>query len=328
MARASAPVVGTPGKARPGRDSGCVRRCNGRHALRRLSLFRGKPPALNVAAVVNTADFSSRAPYVPEYLFPESAKDLPAPPDRSAAALELYGASPAAGRWAWAHRLGGVDAENTLVHLVLTRNGVAPVDVTGLDVADLRCSAPRTGTLATYDWHYISSDADLAESYGAPGGSRYFLTHLDGLPGYMGISSDRPDFTSDALTFVGSNGKPAATPLPISVSYGQELSLDVLATVFAHDCDWRLKVDWTSGGRPYSTTVPSGGRPFETTAVGVAPGEAQGVSFVTWSARSWIPVNPASWGGPQGAPEGQCREMHVYAMTAKGLVPEQFLQCF
>lgn len=153
--------------------------------------FSTQPPALNVAVVVNTADFSSRAPYVPEYLFHEPAKDLAAPPDGSATALELYGASPAAGRWTWAHRLGGVDAENTLVHLVLTRNGVAPVDVTELAVADLRCSAPRAGTLATYDWHYISSDADVAESYGAPGGARYFLTHLDGLPGYMGISSDR-----------------------------------------------------------------------------------------------------------------------------------------
>jgi hypothetical protein len=293
-----------------------------------LPLLRTAPPALNVAAVTNTADFSSRAPYVPEYLFAKPAKVLPAPPDKSASALELYGAGPAAGRWQWAHRLGGVDAENTLVHLVLTRNGVAPVDITGLGVADLRCSAPRAGTLATYDWHYVSSDAGLAESYGAPGGSRYFLTHLDGLPGYMGISSDRPDFTSDALTFIGSNGKPAPAPLPISVSYGQELSFDVLATVFAHDCQWRLKLDWTSGGRPYSTTVPSGGSPFETTAVGIAPGEMQNVSFVTWSGRGWLRVSPASWGGPQGAPEGQCRVMHVDAVTAKGLVPQQFLQCF
>lgn len=150
--------------------------------------------------------------------------------------------------------------------------------MTGLRVADQRCSAPRAGTLTTYDYHYIASSAGLAESYGAPGGARYFLTHLDGLPGYMGISSDRPNFTSDSLAFIGSKGKPTNPPLPISVSYGQELSLDVLATVFAHDCTWKLRVDWTSGGQPYSTTVPSGSQAFHTRAVGIAPQEIPGMS--------------------------------------------------
>jgi len=267
---------------------------------------------------------------VPAYLFREPATAVPAPPDKSANALELNGPSPASGRWSWAHKLGATDAENTLVHLVLTRNGVSPVEVTGLGVTDLRCSTPRTGTLATYDWHYISSSAGLAESYGAPGGARYFLTHLDGLPGYMGISRDRPNFTSDALSFIGSNGKPASTPLPISVSYGQELSLDVLATVFEHDCAWRLRVDWTSGGRPYNTTVPPvGRRAFETTAVGVSPQELSGIHFVTWNGQQWLPVDPATWGGaPSGASEGQCRMMHIYAQTPKGFRAENFLQCF
>lgn len=88
-----------------------------------VPLFRSEPPSLSITAVTNTADFNSRAPYVPEYLFPEAARDIPAPPDRTATASELYGATAAAGRWSWAHRLGAVDAENTLVHLVLTRSG-------------------------------------------------------------------------------------------------------------------------------------------------------------------------------------------------------------
>jgi hypothetical protein len=295
-----------------------------------LPLTRANPSALTISAITNTADFASQAPYVPEYLLPKSAKFLPAPPDRTAAELELHGASRAAGRWNWAHKLGAIDAENTLVQLVLTRNGTAPVQVTGLSVADVTCKAPRPGFLLTYDWNYISAHAGLAESYGAPGGARYFLTHLDGLPGYMGISQERPDFTSDALTFIGSNGRPAATPLPISISYGQETSLEVLATTFAHDCTWKLKVNWTLAGKPRSTLAPAGKNTFETTAVGIAPGEFPAVHFVSWntSMQEWTLVNPATWGAGGGSPEGQCRAIQIYVPSRTGMHPEKFLQCF
>ncbi len=292
-------------------------------------LFGAAAPGFKVTVVTDVAAFSSQAPYVSQYLLRRPLRSSDVPPDRSLIDAQIDGATPRGGRWLWAHRLGAVDAENTLIHVALTRTSEAPIDVVGMAVHDLHCGPSLGGTLLTYPYPLVAHKIGVAEATGPTGGANYFLTHLAGLPGHLGIARSRPEFTQPVFSFIGSNGRPAPTRLPISLSYRDESSFDVLATTFMGDCTWKLGVQWTSNGQAHSTDVPAGHRNFETTAVGTTPGATSGVTFTTWNptTQRWEKATSATWGFPVGPGEGQCRIIKIYGLVP-GPHPAKVADCF
>ena len=298
------------------------------------ALFRGSPPALKIAAVTNVADFKSDAPYVPLFFLPGPGygpvRPIPAPPDVGAPINEALGASPLGNRWSWAHHLGALDAGNTLVQVVFTRTGPAPTEVDGMAVVDRNCSSePSAGTLLSYQWPLVARRlAAIDEGQVPPGGRNYFLAHIDGLPGHMGISLTDPTFTQPQLMYVGSRGKVGATPFPQSISLGQETSVEVLGTVWGSDCKWRLRIFWRSENHEFTTDVPAGGGYFETTGAPFAPEETRGLpvrQIRIWSpeTQEWEAANERNWGyslGSRALLETHCEKIALPENNGK-IVP-------
>jgi hypothetical protein len=262
-------------------------------------LFTSGEPSLRITTLTNVAQFGTTAPYIPEFLFPKGIAAREAPPDATSGSSLV--ASPQEGRWEWAHTHGAVDANNTLVRIVFTRTGTTPVEITNLEVTDLSCGTPLSGTLVTYPWAFIAHKIMIAEGNEPTTGSNFFLTHLDGMPGRMGISIAHPTFGEPKLQYYGRNGKPAPTPFPISLNYGQEASFDVLGVVSGSDCRWRIRVLWTSGGKTMHADVPD--QPLQTSRVGSSPTQYPGeIVYRQWNpdSKTWEAPTPQDWGEPVG----------------------------
>ena len=89
----------------------------------------------------------------------------------------------------------------------------------------------------------------------------------------------------------------------MSISYGQEESVDLLVTSRGADCRWKIRVLWTSGGQTEESVLPSGSGYYETAGVPSEPwldgGEdAEPISFRYWSQaqRGWESPVRQTWG--------------------------------
>ena len=141
------------------------------------------------------------------------------------------------------------------------------------------------------------------------------LIHLDGLPGHMGVSITHPEFNQPQVSYIGANGQRAALPFPMSISYGQEESVDLLVTSRGADCRWKIRVLWTSGGQTEESVLPSESGYYETAGVPSEPwldgGEdAEPIAFRYWSPvqRGWESPVRQTWGYKVGP--GALRSEH------------------
>jgi hypothetical protein len=189
-------------------------------------------PALRVQVIDDVDRFHSDAVHVPAFVIP-GARPLPAPPS---------GERPD-GRWAWAHEHGGIDADETLVRLVLTGRSAEPVIVQDAHVRVLARRTPvRRGSYLTY------------MGLGAGQSVRHFAVALDREPPLM--------------RHIGSRGTPDAY-FPLRVTNAEVEIFDILASTSICDCSWVVEIDYTAAGEDGKLRVDDHGRPFRTTAGGL-----------------------------------------------------------
>jgi hypothetical protein len=147
------------------------------------------------------------------------------------------------GRYRWAKAMGGVDALQTVMRLVIRGRGSEPVILHSLEVQKVAVADPLPGTLVSYF------------GQGAGAAVRYFDIFLDEEPA--------------RVQFIGRNDAPAVL-FPYQVS-GTEVELfDLRAVTLRSDVKWRLLLHYSSAGKNGTITIDDRGQPFETTAFGTA----------------------------------------------------------
>jgi hypothetical protein len=168
----------------------------------------------------------------PEYVIPKPIRELGLPPngfERS-------------GRHHWAKSLGGIDADQTVLRLVLRGRADEPVVIQGLELERVSVGRPRSGTLVTYltggDDHGIAV--------------RYFDIGLDANP--------------VRIRYVPESGS-RGVRFPYRVSSTDLEIFDIHASTELSDVKWRLRLHYSAAGGDGTITIDDHGRPFETTAV-------------------------------------------------------------
>jgi hypothetical protein len=141
---------------------------------------------------------------------------------------------------AWAYQNGGLDADRTVVQVIVEGNTARPVILTGLTVDITRRVPPPKGTF-------------VAAFGGAPFFIRHFAVDLDARP---------PTVTSVAAApEVG--GKPAIE-FPHTVSQAKPEALHIAAFTMKCDCSWKARLHWIYRGKSGTTVIDDNGRPFRT----------------------------------------------------------------
>jgi hypothetical protein len=225
-------------------------------------------PALHAQVQTDVARFRSNAPHVPEFVIPRPLDQVGRPPDADDVDPEFphnlaIRAAPL--RYAWAHRLGGVDAVETLARITLSGSGSAATDLQQLRVRLVRCRPPMKGQLVTYT------------GLGSGIGAKYFAIDLD---------RDTP-----VADYVDANGKVRGRqPFPLRITDSDQEVFDVTASTSRRDCEWTLLLDWTAGERQGTTVIDDHGKPFRTTSGGSADGRVPGLKSVIWDPVSdrWV----------------------------------------
>lgn len=184
------------------------------------SRLTGQEP-LDVAVVTDLTTFESKVTYAGGFVIPRAPSELDDP--RSTDLPQLY---------SWAHSLGGVDAYNTLIRIVVRGRSSSPVVLQGLQADVVDGKPPTQGTLVQY------------------------RPAAGGLPvRRLGIDLDS---TPPTVQVIGGRG------FPLWVSNGEIEVLDVLATTSKHRL-WEATLHYTAGGESGSITIDNDGEPFETT---------------------------------------------------------------
>jgi hypothetical protein len=236
-----------------------------------------------VQVISDLSRFRSGATHVPLFVIPRPASSLGPPPNRYAAnpqdPHESFDSNELdAARYDWAHSLGGLDAEESLVRLSISGSSAAATDLQQIRVKILRCTSPQKGTLVSY--------LGLGDSIG----TRFFTITLDG----VGIVSGYrvPPGTVEYVG-TGTNRHAGPEPFPLRVTDSIQEDFDITADALRHDCQWELLLDWTQGSRSGTTVITNHGSPFETTAAYDAHGNpTKGVEGVSWDpkAQRWVPL--------------------------------------
>ena len=229
-------------------------------------------PPVNVQVITDLARFDSEAAHYPDYVVPRVIGDVPAPPDEDATDA----------RWAWAHGMGGVDANTTFVRLVVESSSDDPVILQNARVKVVERRPPLTrGAFITDDGR------------GAGQSVRYFEANLD----------------ADTFTYVGTSGGPEAR-FPLRVSRTEQEVFDLLVSTATCDCDWVVELEYTAGDEVEKLTIKDGDKPFRTTAAS-AYGELAGGEFVT---ANWAPGYVwfgGEWIGTRGGDGVACGPLRV-----------------
>jgi hypothetical protein len=139
---------------------------------------------------------------------------------------------------AWAHRHGGLDADLSVVRVIVEGNTTLPVVLTGLTVDVSRRGAPPKGV------HVVAFG-------GGPLGVRYFDVNLDSDPPV--VRSVKPEFTNEP-----------AIDFPYRVSQTEPEVLNIAASTAKCDCSWRALLHWIYRGKSGVTVIDDHGRPFRT----------------------------------------------------------------
>ena len=70
--------------------------------------------------------------------------------------------------------------------------------------------------------------------------------------------------------------------LPLKVSKGDPVQLEIAAQVATHDVTWYLELDWSSGGKHGTLRIDDHGKPFRTTGV-----RGQPLYYFNYDSREW-----------------------------------------
>lgn len=168
-------------------------------------------PPVKVQVITDLARFESETAHYPDYVVPRAIGDVPAPPDEDATDA----------RWAWAHGMGGIDANTTFVRLVIESSSDDPVILQNARVKVVERRPPLTrGAFITDDGR------------GAGQSVRYFQADLD----------------AATFTYVGTSGGPEAR-FPLRVSRTEQEVFDVLVSTETCDCDWVVELEYTTAAR-------------------------------------------------------------------------------
>jgi hypothetical protein len=236
---------------------------------------------VSVQVISDLSRFRSGATHVPLFVIPDRPSSIGPPPNRYAANPGDPHVSSVSGdldtaRYDWAHSLGGLDAEETLVRLSISGTTTAATDLQQIRVKILRCTRPRRGTLVSY--------LGLGDSIG----TRFFTITLDGVGHVSG--REVPPGTV-AYVGTGTTRRAGPEPFPLRVTDSIQEEFDITADAVGHDCQWELLLDWTQGSRTGTAMITNHGNPFETTAAYDAKGNPiRGVEGVSWDikAQRWV----------------------------------------
>jgi hypothetical protein len=192
-------------------------------------------PALSVSVVADPDRIQHEGlGHVPEFVIQRPIERIGPPPN---------GDKPV-GRYVWAHAMGGIDAFETAVRLVVRGNSDAPIVLNDLRVQVVARRPVVHGTLVSYF------------GLGAGQPVRYFNINLD------------PKLPS--VKFVGDNDA-TKTFFPYQVSKSDVEVFDVLADLTRpEDVSWRLLLDYSAAGEDGTLTIDNHGAPFRTTTRGDA----------------------------------------------------------
>ncbi len=70
--------------------------------------------------------------------------------------------------------------------------------------------------------------------------------------------------------------------LPLKVSKGDPVELEIAAQVDTHDVTWYLELDWSSGGKHGTLRIDDHGKPFRTTGLRKQP-----LYYFNYDSRDW-----------------------------------------
>lgn len=215
-------------------------------------------PPLRVQVITDPDQFRSGVVDLPEFVIRRPIGEIPAPPS----------GNDSAGRYAWAHRLGAVDAGESVVRLTLSATSGAPVILQNARLVVVGRHPPiRDGAFISY------------AGQGAPQSVRYFDANLDRQP---------PE-----LQYIGSRGGPEAR-FPLKVTEAESEIFDVYAHTEACLCAWVVDLTYTADGEDRTVRVDDHGRPFELTpgfTVADLAGESLGGTWAptyVWQDQGWV----------------------------------------
>jgi hypothetical protein len=214
----------------------------------------GEKPPVQLAVVTDVDRFRSRArgSYIPEFIITRPLAQVGPPPN----------GSEVAGRWKWAHELGGIDAYQTLIRIKISGADPTPVIVDNLRIKVIR----RAPAMAAPLFSYLG--------LGSGQGVRYFEVDLDR--------------RVPLARYVGGSGAGATKrdPLPLRVTRRDVEVIDLLANTLHCDCEWVAQLDWESGTRTGELTIDDHGRPFRTAAP-TANAAGQPTDYRYWQSGRW-----------------------------------------
>jgi hypothetical protein len=190
-------------------------------------------PAVQITTVTDIDQFKSDVVHVPEFVVSRPISQVPAPPN---------GDSPE-GRFSWARDMGGVDATESLIRVLVAGKDASPVVLQGLRVKVAERGPPLKGTLLSYF------------GLGAPQSVRYIQIDL---------SKDPPSWD-----YIGPRGAPEEH-FPLRVTSSDTEVLDISAFDIHRDTKWYLELQYTADGEQRTARIDDGGQPFRTTGSGAA----------------------------------------------------------
>ena len=187
--------------------------------------FEKTPPPVSLVRIQRPAKLGSA-----HYVFTRPIDSIPFPKTGDLRYIAAWDA--------WAHNHGGLDADRSVVRVLVEGNSDVPVVLTGVTVDVTRRAAPPKGTY-------------LVPFGGGPLGVRYFAVNLD---------SDPPVVRSVKAEFAHQ----PAIDFPYTVSQTDPEPLNIAASTANCDCSWRALLHWVYRGKSHVTVIDDHGRPFRT----------------------------------------------------------------
>lgn len=153
----------------------------------------------------------------------------------------------------WARALGAVSAGRQYIELTIQGTGDATVVLRDLHVRVTRTGDPLPWNLYT----------GFSACGGGPVDTTAFDVDLDAATPQATATGDQPD-------------------LPLWVDESDPLVVYVTARTEAHDVDWYLDLEWSSGSREGVLRIDDEGRPFHTSATSGQPEWAFPLGGTDW----------------------------------------------
>jgi hypothetical protein len=176
------------------------------------------------------------------YVIPLPIDQIPQPPSSPNDRVKM--------REQWASSLGAIDADSTVVRVVVTGRSPTPVVITDLRVIMRDRRPPLQGICVSY-----SRLETHPSTYSIP--VRTYEVSLDAEP-------------PKALQTVKHTGSDPLT-YRYAVSVTESEVFRIVARVRGYDCTWVGELAWMSGDRKGSIIIDDNGKPFRTTSTQNAP---------------------------------------------------------